>query len=547
MNNLIQKFKNLKFHWKLGLAINIPIFLIFLIAPFLSSYLFEKSILEEAINVRLKKNFDFAYLSLMKGHENMPINVYKIFKQELLEKFPGIKVYPAESLSSFYGLKPVEIKDNKLKNAFNSNKEIIEFDTKKESIKGYFPIKAESSCLVCHSNVSQGDILGVISISIPLSTTFKSIFTTKLILFAMGLLGIFIVSFTLFIVYMKVGHAPIMKIASYLTLLSEGDLSFKIDKDLLEQKDIIGDLAKNLKKLKDYLNNFNSKILDFSLKLTKQVDNVFKTVDSANKNIKAVNLNINEIELYIESLYRVVNEISRKTIQINTLLRVLANLGEKSNETNKIDWKNINETINNLNTETIELIEKIEKVVKDEEKIANSFEEISNLFHNLNKILDQINSYVYENLIISTYMKNLASTVKLEEMEQIVFDLFETDLERYILRIESHIKGIESLEPTRWGDPKALSLGKWLETEEYLEFKNQIEDFDFANFENVYKELFALAKEIIQAYNREDYMTVDKNLENLRKTYVKFKDSLEELKHLYLEFLETKASKGGEV
>ncbi len=528
-------FKNLKFHWKIGLAINIPVIIFFIIAPIINGYIFEKGVIKEAIEVRLRKNYDFAYTSLIKGHENMPVHVYKIYKQEFLNKFPGIKIYPNEYITTLFNLEQPEIKDNNIKKVLNNGQKVVFYDANKKILQGYFPIKAETGCLVCHSNVSPDSILGAISISIPLAATLNSIAFTKILLFGMGILGIVLISAILYFVYMKVGHEPIDRISKYLNLLAEGDLSFKIDQNLLNQPDIIGDLARNLQNLKDYLNTFNSRILDFSLKLTNQVDKVFKTVDSANKDIKASYLNINEIELHVENIYRLVNEISRKTIQINTLLRVLMNL---SSQKEKIDWEKLNETINNLNNETIELIEKIENLLKEETKVSNLFEEISNLFNKLNKTLEQINSHVYENLIISTYMKNLASTVRLENMEKIIFDIFETDLDRYLLRIESHIKGIESLDPVRWCDPKALSLGKWMDSEEYNNFKNQVKDFDFNEFELLYDKIFELAKEIITAYNREDYLTVDKKMEEFRKTFFELKGYFQELKGIYLEMVE---------
>lgn len=539
MERFSQFFKKLKFHWKLGIAINIPIIILFILAPFISSYIFEKGVIKEAIEVRLKKNYEFAYISLIKGHESMPAHIYKIYKQEFLTKFPGIKIYPNEYVTELFNLEQPDIKDTKVKSVLNNGKPIIFYNETKKNLQGYFPIKAESSCLVCHSNVGSESILGAFAISIPLTATLESISLIKFILFAMGILGILITSVILYFVYMKVGHAPIYQISQYLNSLAEGDLSFKINKDLLEQPDIIGDLARNLQNLKDYLNTFNSRILDFSLKITQQVDKVFKTVDSANKDIKATQMNINEVELHIENIYRMVNEISRKTIQINTLLRVLMNLSSKEEQKGKIDWEKINENITNLNNETIDLIEKIENVLKEEEKVSALFDEISDLFNKLNKTLEQINSHVYENLIISTYMKNLASTVKLENMEKIIFDIFETDLDRFLLRIESHIKGIESLDPVRWSDPKALSLGKWMESNEYLQLKNQIKDFDFERFENLYNHLFGLAKDIILAYNREDYLTVDKSIEEFRKNYFEIKGILEELKGIYLEFMKS--------
>ncbi|MGC9109626.1 MAG: hypothetical protein ACP5HI_05210 [Caldimicrobium sp.] len=542
----MKKFiKKLKFEWKLGIAINIPIAILLIVIIYISSYIFNKTIIKEAIDVRLNKNYNFVDIALIKGHTNLSVNAYRMYKEEFLRKFPGIKIYPSEYVSTLFNVESPEIKDTHIKSVLTNGQKIIFYDKSKKILHGYFPIKAESGCLVCHSNVGPDSILGAISISIPLSSTMENIAFIKLLSFTIAVFGIIIILFVLYFVYMKIGHTPIKRISEYLNLLAEGDLNFKIEQDLLEQPDVIGDLARNLNKLKEYLNNFNSKILDFSLKLTNQVDKVFKTVDAANTDIKATNLNISEIELYIEKVYNLINEISRKTIQINTLLRVLMNLSSKEEQREKIDWNNLNQTINNLNNETIELIDKIENVLKEEEKILNLFEEVSNLFNKLNKTLEQINNYIYENLIISTYMKNLASTVRLENMERIIFNIFETDIDRFLLRIESHIKGIESLDPVRWSDPKALSFGKWLDSEEYRNLKANVKDFEFEKLESLYFKLFDLAKDIITASNREDYLTVEKTVEEIRKIYFELKGYLEELKGIYLQLLQSKEKSGG--
>ncbi len=531
--------KKLKFHWKLGIAINIPIIILFIIAPLISGYIFEKGIIKEAIEVRLRKNYEFAYTALIKGHENMPSHIYNIYKQEFLNKFPGIRIYPKEEVTTYFNLAHPENTDNYIETVLKTGEIKTLYNKDKKILHGYFPIKTEPSCLVCHPNVTSDSILGAIAITIPLKASLDSILFTKILLLGLGVLGIILTSVILYFVYMKFGHEPINKITKYLNLLAEGDLTFTIDRNLLDQPDIIGDLARNLEKLKNYLNNFNSRVLDFSLKLTNQVDRVFKTVDTINKDIKASNLSINEIEMFVEDLYLTINEISRKLIQINTLLRVLMNLSSKDKEKEKLDWEKINETINNLNDAIIELIEKIETVLIEDDKISNTFSEIDNLFNKINKTLEQINSYVYENLIISTYMKNLAASVKLEHMEKIIFDIFETDIDRYLLRIESHIKGIESLDPIRWGDPKALTIGKWIESDEYKNLKNKVSDFDFNKFESLYNNMFELAKEIITAYNREDYLTVDNKLEQFKKTYFDLKAYLQELKAIYLNIMES--------
>ena len=152
--------------------------------------------------------------------------------------------------------------------------------------------------------------------------------------------------------------------------------------------------------------------------------------------------------------------------------------------------------------------------------------------------MDKMSEYAYETLLISSYMKTIASTVKTEKMEDLLFDLFEKDVDRYLLRLQAHVKGIDRLDPERWGDYKAFPIGKWYYSEEGEKFRSAIKDFDFEEFENTYKMLHKIGKELINAYDAEDMVKVEKLMQQLRTISRRFKLLLEDMKDKYAEYLE---------
>lgn len=531
--------KPLKFQWALGLGINIPIIILIGIMIYFSTLLFEKMMIEDVTKIRLDRNYKFTLFSLIKGHASMPLNVYKIVKSEYSKEFPHIAIYRSKAIAELFGSEErAQINNSNVDEVFKTGREKVVIDKEKKIVYGYFPIQSNISCAVCHYNVSENAILGVISIEIPLKGLYEVINKTRLYLLIFGIFSIILIGVVLYFIYNEIGHKNIEKINIALNKITEGDLLFKIDPKLLNRDDIIGELSNNLKTLQDYLTSFTAKLLDFSLKLTKQVDKVYHAVEFANSNIKNVNLNLDKLEIKSDELFRLINELSRTLIKFNETIR---NFEKSCFQNLKVENLNLQlkenlNRIQNINIETVQLIEKLEQAIRQEEEFFDQINVIKDIIMNFNELLSQINQFVYESLIISTYLKNLVASIKIEGYEEKLFDIFETDLDRYLLRIESHLRDIEKLDPTRWGDPLSISLGKWLETEEYRAFKNYAKDFEFDEFEKNYKELFRLGKDIIISYDREDYLSVDKNLKTFRALYLLLKSNLTEMKNLYLEF-----------
>jgi len=270
-------------------------------------------------------------------------------------------------------------------------------------------------------------------------------------------------------------------------------------------------------------------------------DEIFKLVDSVNEKIKFQNLKVAQTSIVVDDFGLTIGEISRLTSNINNIAKEIKSEVEKGQEiTNDPQLKeilaevfNLGDKINNL---ALDIATNIEKGVKTSETINKAFEEINQVSSEISQLMDKISENTYETLLISSYMKTIATTVKTRKMEEILFDLFEKDVDRYILRLQAHIKGIDRLDPERWGDYQAFPIGKWYYSEEGEKFKQLVKDFDFREFEETYKTLHNIGKELIIAYNMEDFLKVEKLFQQLKTISRRLKLYLEDLKDKYLEY-----------
>jgi methyl-accepting chemotaxis protein len=326
-------------------------------------------------------------------------------------------------------------------------------------------------------------------------------------------------------------------VVKVLDKIAEGDLTVEVPAVFKEREDMIGRLSKAADKVLEYMKNFTSKTLDYSVKLVDQVDNVFRLVDSVNEKIKFQNLQVAQTSIISEDFALTVGSISRNTSAINNIAKEILTQIEKlkhveSQEQPEILVKILG-LLEGLNAKILEIAEDLDKGLKTSESINEAFEEITQVSNEISQLMDKMSENAYETLLISSYMKTIASTVKTKKMEEMLFELFEKDIDRYMLRLQAHIKGIDRLDPERWGDYQAFPLGKWYYSEEGQSLKKMIQDFDFDEFESLLKNLHNVGKDLIVAYNQEDSIKVEKLQVQLRGIARRLKLLLDELREHY--------------
>lgn len=468
---------------------------------------------------------------------------YKIIREEFLRQQRDIRILRSEKIDELYGKEDPQYypRDEIEKRALKEGLEIVIREG--FILKGVFPVRASADCLRCHYNVSEKEILGAVSLVMPVKYIFDETKLVVIVYIFLGLGGIFTASLLVYFTYIKIAHQPLERVTKVLEKIAEGDLTVTIDPKLKDREDLIGRLINGVEKVLEYMKNFTSKTLDYSVKLIDQVDNVFKFVDNVNEKIKFQNLKVAQTSIVVDDFSLTIGAVSRNTTAITTLAK------EIINELQKIDEKISQEKLKEITTKVLNLTDEIlnkaigiateiEKGHTTSESINRAFEEIIQVSNEISQLMDRMSENAYETLLISSYMKTIASTVKTVKMEEMLFDLFEKDLDRYILRIQAHLKGIDRLDPERWGDYKAFPIGKWFYSEEGEKIRQMIKDFDFDEFDSVYQTLHTIGKEIIIAHNMEDAVKVEKLQTQLRSISRRLKLYLAELKEKYQKVLE---------
>lgn len=462
---------------------------------------------------------------------------YKIIREEFLRQQPNIRIIRNEKIDELYGKESPQYyaKDELERKVLKEGNEVIVREG--FELRGVFPIKPNIECLRCHYNVGEKEVIGVISIVIPVEYIFSETKLVTLVYIFLGLGGILTAALAVYFTYMKIAHQPLESVVKVLDKIAEGDLTVEVPAVFKEREDMIGRLSKAVDKVLEYMKNFTSKILDYSVKLVDQVDNVFRLVDSVNEKIKFQNLQVAQTSIISEDFALTVGSISRNTSAINNIAKeILAHI-EKLKEAEVQEQSEILVKIfgllEGLNTKVLEIAEDLDKGLKTSESINEAFEEITQVSNEISQLMDKMSENAYETLLISSYMKTIASTVKTKKMEEMLFELFEKDIDRYMLRLQAHIKGIDRLDPERWGDYQAFPLGKWYYSEEGQSLKQMVQDFDFDEFESLLKNFHNVGKDLIVAYNQEDSIKVEKLQVQLRGIARRLKLLLDELREHY--------------
>ena len=79
----------------------------------------------------------------------------------------GLTVHKSKNVIELFGLPTEDIKDTEVKKVFDTKqRDVMETHNNGHQIRLLNPLKASSECLVCHANVKEGDVLGVMDLTI---------------------------------------------------------------------------------------------------------------------------------------------------------------------------------------------------------------------------------------------------------------------------------------------------------------------------------------------------------------------------------------------
>ncbi|MGP2656065.1 putative bifunctional diguanylate cyclase/phosphodiesterase [Malaciobacter sp. WC5094] len=164
-------FKNYIFSNKI-ILVSIIFILCFIFSTYLHTTLTKKEALKHSDTIS-NQVFSSMYQIMRKGWSREDLN---LFTKSLEENFKNsnydINIYRSKSLEELFGKIKENPKDETLKNVLlGKHSEIKSFEN--NIVRNIMPLKANQECIKCHTNVKEGDTLGIVEVNQDLNTIFN--------------------------------------------------------------------------------------------------------------------------------------------------------------------------------------------------------------------------------------------------------------------------------------------------------------------------------------------------------------------------------------
>lgn len=269
-------------------------------------------------------------------------------------------------------------KDDIEKEVVRKGGEKIVFDG--EDIRAVYPFVAKTNflgrnCLSCHQ-VRDGDVLGAISIKVPLKASFSRIWSVQLLFAGLGLMGIIGAAVMVLLIF-KITHKPLMIVNQRLDDIAAGDLREDIE---YSSKDEIGELVQNVNKMTSSYSKMLNNILASANSVATAVDILRSRAEKSAEGAKNQSGQIDQIATAAEEMSQTITDIARNASVVSETSSDAMNIAEKGKEV----AEGTVETVNRVYSSTVELATMIEK-------LNNSVAEIGDIVTVIKDIADQTN------------------------------------------------------------------------------------------------------------------------------------------------------------
>jgi len=274
--------------------------LIFFGASLTSSLLYEKLITEQTLEISqgiAKQSFNSLYQNLRSGGTRQLLDDAVAADISAFPKAQHrITVYRSAAIEKLLGRSRQAIMPEEVRQAFSSGK--AEIERSPHEIRYFYPLAAQASCLQCHKNVRQGDVLGVIDIEHtlqPISAKVRIyfiglfLFVSSLVLLAGG--GVYFFAMKRFKASMDLFRTKIEAVGTMKDLnqldVSQANLGFEEFNEIFRYINLLVDRLKNIAVDKD--------VLEFEIKLLEKFIITSNVVRDWREFIKELLLEINSI------------------------------------------------------------------------------------------------------------------------------------------------------------------------------------------------------------------------------------------------------------
>ncbi|MBI5183037.1 MAG: methyl-accepting chemotaxis protein [Nitrospinae bacterium] len=276
--------------------------------------------------------------------------------------------------------------------------------------RDYFGI----DCLTCHSEgISDGKVLGGLSITIPIDKLDIALHTNKAIIMIGSILGILIITALIYLIINSTVKRPLKTVINMFKdiVRGDGDLTKRIE---IRRGDEIGDLIEWFNRFIENLIRMIKKIRDVSRDVTmasQQIDIRCKRVsesamvqisslEDSSSSILDMNTQTNNIAMNLEGLYSLINEI-------NSYIReMISSINEVANNTAGL-FSSVEETTSSIE----EMSVATQEIAKNIDVLASSAEETTASITQINTAIKDVEGHVGESVRLSEQVITDASDI----------------------------------------------------------------------------------------------------------------------------------------
>ncbi len=249
-----------------------------------------------------------------------------------------------------------------------------------DEIRGVYPYIAKSNfmgknCLTCHL-VKDGDVLGAVSIKVPLKGSFSRINSLQLLYAVLGIMGI-LGSAVMVLLVFKVTHKPLMVMTQTIDDIAAGDLRANVN---YGNKDELGALAQNMNKMVQAYSSMINKILAAANNVVSTVDVLRSRAEKSADGAKNQSGQIDQIATAAEEMSQTITDIARNASVVSETSSDTMDIAERGKQV----AEGAVDTVNRVHTSTVELAAMIGK-------LNNRVSEIGDIVTVIKDIADQTN------------------------------------------------------------------------------------------------------------------------------------------------------------
>lgn len=187
-------------------------------------------------------------------------------------------------------------------------------------VMGLYPYIAKAdymgkNCLICH-NVREGEILGAVSISIPIANSLQRINSLKVLYTALGLGGVVVFVLIIMVVF-RVTHNRLLKLTDGMKRMVEKDLQIHVEEK--GERDEVLQLATHVDKMVDVFNDAIMKIIVATSDISATVDVLKNLSESTTKGATEQSEKAVHVASVTEEMSQTIQDIAKNALEASDI------------------------------------------------------------------------------------------------------------------------------------------------------------------------------------------------------------------------------------